>query len=124
MVMDGHAMVYRAWFALKDARPMTVRQTGEDVRGVYSFTTTFFKALADLKPTHVAIVFDPPGPTFRHEQYAEYKADRPPMPNELRQNLERVKQVMRAFDVPLYEVPGYEADDLLGTIATDRKSVV
>jgi DNA polymerase-1 len=118
MVMDGHAMVYRAWFALKDARPMTVRQTGEDVRGVYSFTTTFFKALADLKPTHVAIVFDPPGPTFRHEQYAEYKADRPPMPNELRQNLERVKQVMRAFDVPLYEVPGYEADDLLGTIAT------
>ena len=117
MVMDGHAMVYRAWFALQQARPMTVRKTGEDVRGVYSFTTTFFKTMADLKPTHVAIAFDPPGPTFRNEQYAEYKANRPPMPNELRQNIERAKQVIRAFDVPIYEVPGFEADDVLGTIA-------
>ena len=117
LVMDGHAMVYRAWFALQQARPMTVRQTGEDVRGVYSFTTTFFKTLVDRKPTHVAIVFDPPGPTFRHEQYAEYKANRPPAPRELIQNLGRVKQVMEAFDVPIYELPGYEADDVLGTIA-------
>ena len=117
MVMDGHAMVFRAWFALQQARPMTVRQTGEDVRGVYSFTTTFFKTLNDLKPTHVAIAFDPPGPTFRDEQYAEYKANRPPTPRELYQNLERVKQVMKAFDVPVYELPGFEADDVLGTIA-------
>ena len=125
MVMDGHAMLYRAYFALQSARPMTVRKTGEDVRGVYSFTTTFFKILNDLKPTHVAITFDPPGPTFRHEQYAEYKANRPRMPDELAQNIDRAKQVMRAFGVPIYEVPGYEADDVLGTIATyaDRAKV-
>jgi DNA polymerase I len=117
MVMDGHAMLYRAWFALQSARPMTVRKTGEDVRGVYSFTTTFFKTIAALKPTHVAIAFDPPGPTFRHEQYTEYKANRAETPRELHQNVERAKQVMRAFDIPIYQVPGFEADDVLGTIA-------
>jgi DNA polymerase-1 len=117
MVMDGHAMLYRAWFALQSARPMTVRKTGEDVRGVYSFTTTFFKTVTALKPTHIAIAFDPPGPTFRHEQYSEYKAHRPETPRELHQNVERAKQVMRAFDIPIYEVPGFEADDVLGTIA-------
>ena len=117
LVMDGHAMVFRAWFALQQARPMTIRKTGEDVRGVYSFTSTFFKTMADRNPTHVAIVFDPPGPTFRHEQFVAYKANRPDAPKELHQNLERVKQVMRAFGVPIYEVAGYEADDVLGTIA-------
>ena len=117
MVMDGHAMLYRAWFALQSARPMTIRNTGEDVRGVYSFTTTFFKTVQSLKPTHVAIAFDPPGPTFRHEQYSEYKANRPETPKELHQNVERAKQVMRAFDIPIYELPGFEADDVLGTIA-------
>lgn len=117
MVMDGHAMLYRAWFALQSAHPMTLRKTGEDVRGVYSFTTSFFKAIGLLKPTHVAIAFDPRGPTFRHQEYGEYKANRPETPPELHQNVERAKQVMRAFDIPIYEVPGYEADDVLGTIA-------
>ncbi|MEX2598749.1 MAG: 5'-3' exonuclease H3TH domain-containing protein, partial [Dehalococcoidia bacterium] len=117
LLMDGHAMVFRAWFALAQQRPLTVRKTGEDVRGVYSFTTTFFKVLNDHKPTHIAIVFDPPGPTFRHEQFKAYKANRPEAPPEFHQNVERVKQVMRAFDIPIYETPGYEADDVLGTIA-------
>jgi DNA polymerase-1 len=117
LLMDGHAMVYRAWFALQAARPMTVRKTGEDVRGVYSFTTTFFKTLASLKPTHVAITFDHPGKTFRDDLYDQYKANRPPMPDPLRQNIQRSKEVMQAFDIPIYEVPGYEADDVLGTIA-------
>ena len=62
LLMDGHAMVYRAWFALQQTRPFTIRATGEDVRGVYSFTTTFFKTLADHKPTHAAIAFDLPRP--------------------------------------------------------------
>ena len=117
LLMDGHAMVYRAWFALQQARPLTIRATGEDVRGVYSFTTTFFKTLADHNPTHAAIAFDPPGPTFRHEEFEKYKATRPPMPPELIRNVERVKQVMRAFRVPIIETPGYEADDALGAIA-------
>ena len=117
LLMDGHAMVFRAWFALRQAQPLTIRATGEDVRGVYSFTTTFFKTLADHRPTHVAIAFDTPERTFRDDLYAEYKATRPPIPPELTQNVERVKQVMNAFGVPVLESPGYEADDVLGTIA-------
>ncbi len=117
LLMDGHAMVFRAWFALRQAQPLTIRETGEDVRGVYSFTTTFFKTLADHAPSHVAIAFDPPGRTFRDDLYPEYKATRPPIPPELTRNVERVKQVMGAFGVPILESPGYEADDVLGTIA-------
>ena len=117
LLMDGHAMVFRAWFALRQAQPLTIRATGEDVRGVYSFTTTFFKTLADHRPTHVAIAFDTPERTFRDELYADYKATRPPIPPELTRNVERVKQVMNAFRVPVLESPGYEADDVLGTIA-------
>ena len=117
LLMDGHAMVFRAWFALRQAQPLTIRATGEDVRGVYSFTTTFFKTLADHRPTHVAIAFDTPERTFRDEMYADYKATRPPIPPELTRNVERVKQVMNAFRVPVLESPGYEADDVLGTIA-------
>lgn len=117
LLMDGHAMVFRAWFALQSAQPFTVRSTGEDVSGVYSFTTTFFKTLADQRPTHVAIAFDTPERTFRDELYPEYKATRPPIPPELNRNVERVKQVMNAFRVPVLESPGYEADDVLGTIA-------
>ena len=117
LVMDGHAMVFRAWFALQNARPLTIRTTGEDVRGVYSFTTTFFKTLADHRPTHAVIAFDPPGPTFRHEQFPEYKANRPEVPRELTQNVQRVKQVMAAFRVPVLETAGYEADDVLGAIS-------
>jgi DNA polymerase-1 len=117
MVLDGHAMVFRAFFGLK--QPMTIRSTGEDVRGVYGFTNTLFKAIAAYQPTHVAIAFDPPGPTFRHKEYAEYKAHRPEAPPELHQQVHRVKQVVSALHMPIYEVPGYEADDVLGTIARE-----
>ena len=117
LLMDGHAMVFRAWFALRQAQPFTISSTGEDVSGVFSFTNTFFKTLADQRPTHVAIAFDPPGPTFRHEEYGDYKGTRPDIPPELTRNVERVKQVMKAFRVPVLESPGYEADDVLGTIA-------
>lgn len=118
VIMDGHAMVFRSWFAMQKARPLTVRATGEDIRGTYSFTNTFFKMLNEHKPTHVAIAFDPPGPTFRHEKYPDYKATRPPTPEGLIQNVERVKQIMSAFNIPILETPGFEADDVIGTIAT------
>ena len=119
VVLDGHAMVYRAFFALQRDRPMTVQQTGERVEAVYSFTSTLFKAIGDLKPTHLAIAFDPPGGTFRHEQFDQYKANRPEMPDELHHQVERVKELMRAMHVPIYEVPGFEADDVIGSIASE-----
>ena len=114
MLLDGHAMVYRAFYAIQN--PMTVRTTGEEVRGVYGFLNTFLRNLADLDPTHCAIAFDLSGPTFRHAEYDEYKAQRPPMPPELRQQVERVREIMRAFRIPVIERERYEADDVLGTL--------
>ena len=114
ILLDGHAMVYRAFYAIQN--PMTVRTTGEEVRGVYGFLNTFLRNLSDLEPTHCAIAFDLSGPTFRHAEYDEYKAQRPPMPPELRQQVERVRQIMGAFRIPVFEQEGYEADDVLGTL--------
>ena len=114
ILLDGHAMVYRAFYAIQN--PMTVRTTGEEVRGVYGFLNTFLRNLSDLDPTHCAIAFDLSGPTFRHAEYDEYKAQRPPMPPELRQQVERVREIMRAFRIPVFEQEGYEADDVLGTL--------
>ncbi len=114
VLLDGHAMVYRAYYAIQN--PMTVRTTGEEVRGVYGFLNTFLRNLSDLEPTHCAIAFDLSGPTFRHAEYDEYKATRPPMPPELRQQVERVREIMHAFRIPVLEQEGYEADDVLGTL--------
>ncbi len=114
ILLDGHAMVYRAFFAIQT--PMTVSSTGEEVRGVYGFLNTFLRNLSDLNPTHCAISFDLSGPTFRHDEYDEYKAQRPPMPPELRQQVERVREIMGALRIPVFEREGYEADDVLGTL--------
>ena len=119
VVLDAYAMVFRAFYALSRERPMTTRATGERVEAVYSFAGTLFKVIGDLKPTHVAIAFDPPGRTFRDELYADYKANRAPTPMELIPQAERVKQLMQALNVPIYEMPGYEADDVIGTIAAE-----
>ncbi len=114
MLMDGHALVHRAWHALQ--QPLTIARTGEEVRGVFGFTNTFLRALQDWQPTHCAIAFDLPTPTFRDQLYAEYKATRPPTPDELRAQFPRVRQVMEAFSVPIYTLEGYEADDVLGAL--------
>ena len=114
MLMDGHALVHRAWHAIQT--PLTIRGTGEDVRGVYSFANSFIKSIQEWKPTHCAIAFDPPGPTFRHEQYADYKAQRPETPEGLRDQFPWVRRLMEAFNIPIFEVEGYEGDDVLGTI--------
>ena len=81
ILMDGHAMVHRAWHAIQ--QPLTIRRTGEEVRAVFGFLNSFLKTLADLQPTLCAIAFDLPGPTFRHKEFKEYKAQRPPTPPEL-----------------------------------------
>ncbi len=114
MLMDGHALVHRAWHAIRE--PLTVSATGEDVRGVYGFVNSFIRSLQDWEPTHCAIAFDLPAPTFRHERYKDYKAHRPPTPPELRSQFERVRQLIDAFEVPVYQCEGYEADDVLGTL--------
>ncbi len=114
VLFDGHALVHRAFHALP---PFTVLRTGEPTGAVYGFASMLLKVLSELKPTHWAIAFDSPGPTFRHQEYAEYKAHRPPAPDELRQQFGRVREVVNAFAMPTYETPGYEADDVLGALA-------
>ena len=114
LLMDGHALVHRAWHAIRE--PLNVRATGEDVRAIFGFLNIFLKTLNDRNPTHVAIAFDVSAPTFRHESFEEYKAHRPPTPPELRPQFDRVRELMTAFRVPVFEQAGYEADDVLGTL--------
>ena len=117
MLMDGHAMVHRSFHAISVQRHLTVSSTGEDVTGVYGFTNVFLRSLQDWNPTYCGIAFDTSAPTFRHERFEEYKAQRAEMPPELRSQFGRVKQLMEAFDVPVFELDGYEADDVIGTIS-------
>ena len=116
MIMDGHAMVHRSFRAIATQRHLTVSTSGEDVTGVYGFTNVFLRALQDWKPTHYAIAFDTSAPTFRHERFEAYKAQREPTPPELRPQFQRVKELMEAFGVPIFEVAGFEADDVIGTL--------
>ncbi|HZA21160.1 MAG TPA: DNA polymerase I [Dehalococcoidia bacterium] len=116
MLMDGHAMVHRSYHAISLQRHLSVSDTGEDVTGVFGFTNVFLRALQDWNPTHCAIAFDTSALTFRHQQFEEYKAQRESAPPELKNQFQRVKQLMTAFAVPIFEVDGYEADDIIGTL--------
>jgi DNA polymerase-1 len=113
VLIDGHALAYRAYHALPDDLKTS---KGELTNAVYGFTSMLLKVLQDEKPTHIAVTFDK-GPTFRHEVYTEYKAHRAKMPDELRAQMDRVRRVVQTLDIPIYEEEGYEADDLLGTLA-------
>ena len=117
MLMDGHAMVYRSFHAISAQAHLSVSATGEDTTAVVGFTNTFLRALQDWRPTYCAIAFDTSAPTFRHVRFEAYKAQRPAMPDELRHQFDRVKQLMRGFGVPIFEADGYEADDIIGTLS-------
>ena len=112
MLLDGYGLVYRGYFALP---PLTTSK-GDLVNGVFGFCSIVLRGFADLKPDYVAVSFDLPGPTFRHEQYADYKATRVKMPDDLRDQFPKVREVVKALRIPVYEMPGYEADDVIGTI--------
>ncbi|MEE8158377.1 MAG: DNA polymerase I [Dehalococcoidia bacterium] len=120
MIMDGHAMVHRAFHAISVRQNLTTR-SGEDTTAVFGFSNTFLKAIQQLQPTHCIMAFDPPGPTFRHQMFREYKAQRPSTPPQLKHQFDRIRQLMAAFNVPLLEVSGYEADDVLGTLAREAE---
>ena len=116
MIMDGHAMVHRSFRAISTQRNLTSSATGEDTTGVYGFANVFLRALQEWNPAYCAIAFDTSAPTFRHVEFEEYKAQRPPMPPELRPQFDRVKQLMTAFGVPVFELDGWEADDVIGSL--------
>ena len=116
MIMDGHAMVHRSFRAISTQRNLTVASTGEDVTGVYGFANVFLRALNDWNPAYCAIAFDTHAPTFRHERFEAYKAQREASPPELRAQFGRVKELMEVFGVPIFELDGWEADDVIGTL--------
>ena len=119
LVVDGNALVHRAWHGMKAS--ITLSKTGEDVRGVYGFLSMLFKVIEESHPTHCVVAFDTPAPTFRHKQYEAYKAQRPSTPQELRNQFSFVRDALTAFNVPIYAIDGYEADDVLGTVANQSK---
>ena len=114
VLFDGNALVHRAFHALP---PLTVSKTGEMVSAVYGFALMLLKVVNELKPTYCAIAFDRAAPTFRHEMFDQYKAQRPKTPDELVDQLGRVRQLIEAFHIPIFELDGYEADDVLGALS-------
>jgi DNA polymerase-1 len=113
LLFDGHALIHRAFHALPS---LAVTKTGEPTGAVYGFASILLKVVSDLKPTHWAIAFDTPAPTFRHTQFEDYKAHRPPAPEELKSQFTRVRELVDTFNLCSFEVDGYEADDVIGAI--------
>ena len=114
LLLDGNGLIYRGYFALIE-QPLTTSK-GELVTAVFGFTNIVLRAIQDVKPDRVAIAFDLPARTFRHDRYAEYKATRTRMPDDMREQIPKVKQVVRALNIPEYEQEGFEADDAIATL--------
>jgi DNA polymerase-1 len=113
VLIDGNAVLHRAYHALP---PLTTK-SGEQINAVYGFVSMLLRVISDLKPTHIAVAFDRPEPTFRKKEYKAYQAQRPAMDKELSGQFGKAKTTVEAFGIPIYEMAGYEADDVLGTLA-------
>src|SRR3989339_1605810 len=113
VLIDGNSLAYRAFYALPDTMKTA---TGITTNAIYGFTNMLLKLL-DEKPDYVAISFDRPEPTFRHKEYKEYKATRQKAPPTLYEQMPYVKEIARAFDISIFEIEGFEADDVIGTLA-------
>jgi len=114
IIIDGNALVHRSFHALP---PTMATKKGVMVNAVYGFTNVLLKAIREFKPEYIALTMDKKGPTFRHKEYKEYKAKRVKAPDELYKQIPLVKKIAQAFAIPIYEMVGFEADDLIGTIA-------
>src|SRR5215467_3689299 len=120
LLLDGHSLAYRAFFALPAENFSTT--TGQPTNAVYGFTAMLINVLRDERPTHVAVAFDRGEPTFRHEQYVEYKATRKETPADFRSQLSLIFEVLDVLGIQRLSVPGYEADDLIATLATQAQT--
>jgi len=115
-LIDGFAEVYRFYFAMF-RNPLT-NSKGENVSAIYGFARALYSILKNKNPDYLAVAFDPKGKTFRHKQYKEYKATREKMPDDLRSQLPMIDRVLKAFNVTRLDLPEYEADDIIGTLAS------
>ncbi|HEX8730769.1 MAG TPA: DNA polymerase I [Ktedonobacterales bacterium] len=113
-LLDGHALFHRAFHAYPEEMSSV---SGEATNAVFGFTRILLDIFRYVKPEYIAVAFDLPTPTFRHHDYAPYKAHRPSLPDSMRAQFPRVREIVRAFNIPIYEAAGFEADDVLGTLA-------
>src|SRR5262249_20453263 len=116
LLLDGHSLAYRAFYALKDVEMSTT--TGQPTNAVYGFTSMLINLLRDEEPTHVGVAFDVSRKTFRSETYADYKAGRSETPNDFKGQVSLIKEVLDALRIPTCEIEGYEADDVIATLTT------
>lgn len=114
-LLDAYALIYRSYYAfIKNPR---INSKGVNTSAIFGFVNTLEDVLKKENPSHIAVGFDPSGPTFRHEAYELYKAQREETPEVIRQSVPIIKEIIRAYNIPIIEVPGFEADDVIGTLA-------
>ncbi|MDA3954770.1 MAG: DNA polymerase I [Bacteroidales bacterium] len=114
-LLDAYALIYRSYYAfIKNPR---VNSKGQNTSAIFGFANTLIDLISKEKPTHIAVVFDPPYPTFRHEMYKEYKANRESTPEDIKLSIPYIKNLIEGFNIPVIEVARYEADDTIGTLA-------
>jgi len=116
-LIDGTAYIYRAYHAIRNLSD----STGMPTNAAFGFTRMLIKLIKDRDPSHVAMFFDAKGPTFRHDRYADYKANRPPMPDDMAVQIPHIKDITAGFNIPIFEQAGFEADDLIGSFAKMAK---
>lgn len=114
-LLDAFALIFRAYYAL--IKMPRITQTGFNTSAIFGFVNTLEELLRKENPTHIAVCFDPQGPTFRNEAYAEYKAERAAMPEDIRLSIPFIKEIVKAYNIPIVTVEGFEADDVIGTLA-------
>ena len=114
MLVDGNSLINRGFYAM----PLLTNKDGEYTNGVFGFLNIFFRLFDEIQPEYCAVCFDVHQPTFRHKMFGEYKGTRKGMPEELRPQMPLLKKVLQAMNITTCELGGYEADDLLGTLAT------
>jgi len=117
LILDGQGFCYRAFYAIREL----TNSKGEPTNAIYGFIMMFRKLIQEEKPDYIAICFDLKGPTFRHKKYAQYKANRKPMPEPLVEQMPHIKEFAQAYGIKCYELEGYEADDLIGTLTIQGK---
>ncbi len=117
VLIDGNAILHRAYHAM----PPLKTKDGEPIGAVHGFVSMLLRVIQDLQPTHMAVAFDLEKPTFRHKEFEEYQAHRPEMDKDLSSQFDKVKAVIASFGVPIYEKEGFEADDVLATLARQAK---
>ena len=118
-LLDAYALIYRAYYAFIKAP--RINSKGLNTSAILGFVNTLEEILSKESPTHIGIAFDPKGGTFRHELFKEYKAQREETPEVMRESIPIIKDIIKAYNIPILEVPGFEADDVIGTLAYKAK---